>query len=68
MSRREAVHGVSVEGLAVEFRQWHTEHRPDLPWPVAFVAWVETLGGLPADVARAVRVEVVRRRVFGVKP
>ena len=59
--------GVSTEGLAREFLEWHQEHRPDLPWTSAFPAWREAIGGLPSDLERAVRVEVVRLRVFGAR-
>jgi hypothetical protein len=68
MSRREATRGVTPEGRAHEFIDWHKTFRPDVGWPTAFLAWLEVIGGLPVDVAREVRIQVIRIRSFGATP
>ena len=62
MNAREAVRGITVEGLVYEAEQF-MQTRADLPWPVAFKAWAE-VAGLSAERERAVKVEVLRRRAF----
>ena len=60
--RRQAVRGVTVEGLAVEAEEF-IRSRPDLPWTSAFAAWRET-AGLTIEREREVRIELLRRRCF----
>jgi len=54
--------GLTIEGRAHEFLRWHAEHRPELPWPVAFQAWLTSIGGLDVPVVVAVRAEITRLR------